>query len=353
MREAVGDVAGRRTGKGKGQRDRVGKTSIRTESFQARVTDLDPTRASPYGPAACHLPHREAGHTTAPDRMHRADQNCLHQRGRPHTVSDALLPDEDLRGTALARGDWVHGRRTTRLQGLVLHSGIMLGGSARPGLGGATVVAGEQGYVPSERLDRLRLGAGASPGDRAWRRGRYYGTPICDLERRWIVDILPDLEPAKVEAWLERHPGIEIVARDRDGGYLPNGHVYSHCRLRTMKGAACLENRFPRQPPIRLSFPGKDRSPRAPSGIATSIRPIPLCASRSPPVPMAGTATPNRGWILRTTRCLKKRGRRKNVPARRAQKCPRSSRGSLSTGSPRVRVSSCRYTATSMRRISA
>ena len=73
--------AGRRTGKGKGQRDRVGKTSIRTESFQARVTDLDPIRASPYGPAACHLPHREAGHTTAPGRMHRADQKLLASTG--------------------------------------------------------------------------------------------------------------------------------------------------------------------------------------------------------------------------------------------------------------------------------
>ena len=73
--------AGRRTGKGKGQRDRVGKTSIRTESFQARVTDLDPIRVSPYGPAACHLPHREAGHTTAPDRMHRADQKLLASTG--------------------------------------------------------------------------------------------------------------------------------------------------------------------------------------------------------------------------------------------------------------------------------
>ena len=73
--------AGRRTGKGKGQRDRVGKTSIRTESSQARVTDLDPIRVSPYGPAACHLPHREAGHTTAPDRMHRADQKLLASTG--------------------------------------------------------------------------------------------------------------------------------------------------------------------------------------------------------------------------------------------------------------------------------
>ena len=55
--------------------------------------------------------------------------------------------------------------------------------------------------------------------DWAWRRGRRYGTLICDLERRRIVDILPDREPATVEAWLDRHPGIKIVARDRDGGY--------------------------------------------------------------------------------------------------------------------------------------
>ena len=66
---------------GKGQRDRVGKTSIRTQSFQARVSDLDPIRVSPYGPAACDLPHREAGHATAPDRMHRADQKLLASTG--------------------------------------------------------------------------------------------------------------------------------------------------------------------------------------------------------------------------------------------------------------------------------
>ncbi|WP_323811299.1 transposase, partial [Yoonia sp. 67-2] len=42
---------------------------------------------------------------------------------------------------------------------------------------------------------------------------------ICDLERRRVIDLLPDREPATVEAWLRAHPEIEIVARDRNGGY--------------------------------------------------------------------------------------------------------------------------------------
>ena len=55
--------------------------------------------------------------------------------------------------------------------------------------------------------------------DWAWRRGQRYGTLICDLERRRVIDILPDREPATVEAWLRDHPQIEVVARDRNGGY--------------------------------------------------------------------------------------------------------------------------------------
>ena len=55
--------------------------------------------------------------------------------------------------------------------------------------------------------------------DWAWRKGQRYGTLICDLERRRVVDLLPDREPATVEAWLRARPGIEVVARDRNGGY--------------------------------------------------------------------------------------------------------------------------------------
>lgn len=55
--------------------------------------------------------------------------------------------------------------------------------------------------------------------DWAWRKGQRYGTLICDLERRQVIDLLPNREPATVEAWLRARPGIEIVARGRNGGY--------------------------------------------------------------------------------------------------------------------------------------
>jgi transposase len=57
--------------------------------------------------------------------------------------------------------------------------------------------------------------------DWAWKRGRRYGTIVCDLERRCIIDLLPDREASTVTAWLAAHPSISVIARDRGAGYRP------------------------------------------------------------------------------------------------------------------------------------
>jgi transposase len=67
--------------------------------------------------------------------------------------------------------------------------------------------------VPTEPLNVIGI------DDWAWRRNHCYGTIVCDLERRRPVSLLPDREPATAAAWLERHQGITVVARDRGGGY--------------------------------------------------------------------------------------------------------------------------------------
>ena len=55
--------------------------------------------------------------------------------------------------------------------------------------------------------------------DWAWRKGMTYGTVIVDLERRRVVDLLPDRSAASTAAWLKAHPEVEIISRDRAGLY--------------------------------------------------------------------------------------------------------------------------------------
>ncbi len=115
-------------------------------------------------------------------------------------------------------------RRTTRLQCLVRHLGLALGGRPAQSLAERLVLpVSKDTFLRSVRagFERhtdapLRV---IGIDDWAWRRGHRYGTLICDLERRRIVDVLPDREPATVEAWLADYPAIEVVARDRGGSY--------------------------------------------------------------------------------------------------------------------------------------
>lgn len=114
-------------------------------------------------------------------------------------------------------------RRTDRLETLVHHLGLALGGRPAASFARRLMLP-----VSNDTLLRVvrRRGRPPSPAptvigidDWAWRRNQRYGTIICDLERRRPIRLLPDREPATAQAWLSEQPQVTIIARDRGGAY--------------------------------------------------------------------------------------------------------------------------------------
>jgi transposase len=55
--------------------------------------------------------------------------------------------------------------------------------------------------------------------DFSFRKGQVFGTILTDGERHAVIDLLPDRTAETAAAWLQKHPGVEIVTRDRSADY--------------------------------------------------------------------------------------------------------------------------------------
>lgn len=122
-------------------------------------------------------------------------------------------------------GDWlaVYARRTERLTSLLRQIAREVGGEM-----GRRIM----GWLPVETsgdtllrvLKQWYQPPVVSPkavgvDDWAIKRGQRYGTILVDLEQHQVIDLLPDREADTLAQWLQQHPTIEILTRDRSTEY--------------------------------------------------------------------------------------------------------------------------------------
>lgn len=110
-------------------------------------------------------------------------------------------------------------RRSQRLGDIQRHIGLAVGGEPGSRLSHrlAMPVSGDTllRLIRSSRWEAPEAPRVIGIDEWAWKRGRTYGTILCDLEKGRVLDLLPDREAGTVSAWLKRYPGVAVIARDR------------------------------------------------------------------------------------------------------------------------------------------
>jgi transposase len=121
--------------------------------------------------------------------------------------------------------DWLpaYARHTTRLNNLIRQIGLEVGGEAgrrilhyfKVPVSGDTIIRRVR-QINLETITRPRV---IGVDDWAFKKGRRYGTIIVDQEAHRVIDLLDGRTASILARWLQDHPPIDIIARDRSTDY--------------------------------------------------------------------------------------------------------------------------------------
>ncbi len=194
-----------------------------------------------------------------------------------------------------------HARTTARLRQAHESIGYALGGEAGSRLTKSLSMATSPDTL-LRRVKRLKGGSAPAPrfvgiDDWAWCKGQRYGTIVVDLERGDVVDLLPDREAETVKTWLNEHPGVELVSRDRWSAYAqasaeadakPQQVADRWHLLKNLREA--IERLFERQSTVigEALRAAETPTPPACSPVVSETAEVPSTAEPSPPGPPSG-----------------------------------------------------------------